>query len=288
MDLTVITPAYDEARVIVRCLDGLRPQLRPGVEVIVADDGSSDGTADLVAGRFPEVRLLRLPHRGGAAARLAAIAEARAPRIAFLDADCVPDAGWVDAAVRGVGIVMGRVRPEPTFRARLSALLEFGEFLDETQRSAENFALLNVAGPTAVFREIPVPDVPRSQDRLWAWRLVRAGHAIRYDPRKVVLHAPLLGTATLLRRRVSYARRFIAIRRLDPTLPGGRLLRLGPFAAPLLAGGRLSRDLLRLVRARRPLGIGLALPVYAAALAAFRALDALFFALESVRPSRDP
>lgn len=283
MDLTVIVPARNEERLIGRCLDALRAQVRKGVEVIVADDGSTDATARVVAERFPEVRVLRLPHRGSAAARAAAIAEARAPRIAFLDADCVPDPGWIDAALRGDGIVMGRVRPEPTFRARLLHLLDFGEFLDATPHDLRNFALLNVAGPADLFRRVPLPDVAHSHDRLWSSRLVRAGHAIRYDPAQAVLHAPSLAPRALFRRHVSYARRFVAVRRIDPAFPGGRLLRLGPFAAPLLAAGRLWRDLQRLLRARRALGIGLSLPAYAAALAAFRALDVFVFARETVR-----
>jgi hypothetical protein len=176
---------------------------------------------------------------------------------------------------------MGRVRPGPGFRARLIHLLDFGEFLEDSPRDLGNFALLNVAGPADVFRAVPIPDVPHGHDRLWSSRLVRAGHRIRYDPGQRVLHAPRGG---LLRRRWSYARRFVAIRRIDPTLPGARLLRLGPFGAPLLAAGRLWRDLGRLVRVREELGIGLSLPVYAAALAACRLLDALAFARESLRP----
>jgi len=276
MDLTVVVPAFNERHAIGRCLDGLRRQTSAPLDLIVADDGSTDGTPDEVAARFPGVRVLRLPHRGSAAARIAAIAAARGERIAFLDADCVPDPGWVDAARKGEGIVMGRVRSEPTFRARLVALLDFGEFLGESVLELRNFALLNVAGPAELFRSIPLPDVPHSHDRLWAARLAREGHRIRYEPLQSVLHAPRLDA--FWRRRASYARRFIAARRADPALPGGRLLRLGPLAAPLLAGGRLWRDLGRLVRSRRALGIGPGLPVYAAALAGCRAVDMAVFA----------
>jgi O-antigen/teichoic acid export membrane protein len=287
MDLTVIVPAYNEARAIVPCLDALRAQLGPGVEAIVADDGSTDGTPDVVARGFPEVRLLRLPHRGSAAARVDALAHARGARIAFLDADCVPDPGWVDAARAGRGIVMGRVRAPGTFRARALALLEFGEFVGDRPGTLANFALLNLAGPTEVFRAVPLPDVRHGHDRLWSATLVRAGHPIRFEPGQSVLHAPALAPRALFRRRVSYARRFAAIRRIDRALPGARLLRLGPLGALLVAAGRLWRDLGRLFRARRALGIGVGLPAYVPVLAAARAVDALVLAGESVRDPAD-
>jgi glycosyltransferase involved in cell wall biosynthesis len=283
MDLTVIIPARNEERAIAGCLSALRPQIGPGVEVIVADDGSSDGTAGGAAACLPGARILRLTPRGSAAARAAALEVARGRRIAFLDADCVPDAGWLDAARRGEGIVMGRVRPAPCFRARLLHLLDFGEFLEDAPRELRNFALLNVAGPVAAFRLVTLPDVPHAHDRLWSSRLLRAGHRIRFDPAQSALHVPPLDARSLLRRHLSYARRFVAARRLDPLLPGARLLALGPVGAPLVAAGRLWRDLGRLVRARRALGIGRSLPLYAAALAACRLIDAFAIARECLR-----
>jgi glycosyltransferase involved in cell wall biosynthesis len=250
------------------------------VEVIVADDGSTDRTADLVAERFPDVRVLRLAHRGSAYARAAALAHACAPRIAFLDADCIPDPGWVEAAAAGRGIVMGRIRPEPTFRARMMALLQFGEFLGTTPLDLENFALLNLAGPAAAFRSMPLPLVPHGHDRLWSHRLVRSGHPIRYDPAQSVLHAPELTLRALLDRHMSYARRFIAVRRVDHDLPGGRLMRFGPVTAPILAAGRLVRDVPRFFRARRAMGIGASLPAYIVGAVMLRTVDALVFARE--------
>lgn len=61
---------------------------RPAVgEVIVADDGSTDGTAAIAAGFGDDVRLLRLPHRGQAAATNAGIEAARGDLVAILHDD---------------------------------------------------------------------------------------------------------------------------------------------------------------------------------------------------------
>jgi len=71
--LSVVIPAYNEERRLPRTLRTVVAHLRERglpFEVVVADDGSADGTAGL-AGEFgAEVRVLRLPHRGkGAAVR---------------------------------------------------------------------------------------------------------------------------------------------------------------------------------------------------------------------------
>jgi glycosyltransferase involved in cell wall biosynthesis len=86
---SVVTPAYDAEATIGRAIASVVAQTLPDWELIVADDGSTDGTADLVESLSdPRVRLLRGVHGGlPAAARNRAIREARAEYVAFLDAD---------------------------------------------------------------------------------------------------------------------------------------------------------------------------------------------------------
>ncbi|GIW72007.1 MAG: hypothetical protein KatS3mg102_1549 [Planctomycetota bacterium] len=277
--LSVIVPAYQAAGSVARCLQALLAQCRPGVEVILADDGSTDGTAALVARRFPGVRLLRLPHAGSAAARAAAIGVARAPRLAFLDADCVPCAGWMQAVLAHAdrpAVYMGRVVPPADWRSRAVALLQFGPYLGSAPRALDSFALLNLSGPAALFRRHPIPLVRHGHDRIWSWRLAASGVPIRFEPAQAVVHAPVLTPAALLARQVSYARRFLALRRLEPGLPGARLAMLPGAGTGLLTVGRLARDLVRLCRLRAELGIRwYGLPGYALVLAAARWLEAV-------------
>lgn len=87
--VTVIIPTHDRAALLPRALDSALAQEGVDLEVIVADDGSTDGTADVLR-RYaadPRVKVLRLPHGGVCAARNAAAGESRAPLIAFLDSD---------------------------------------------------------------------------------------------------------------------------------------------------------------------------------------------------------
>ncbi|MGK2964547.1 MAG: glycosyltransferase family 2 protein [Tepidiformaceae bacterium] len=88
--ISVIVPAYNGERFLRDALESVFAQtLRPD-EVIVVDDGSTDGTAS-VAQAFPGVRLIQQANRGLPGARNTGIAAARGPWIALLDADDI----WV-------------------------------------------------------------------------------------------------------------------------------------------------------------------------------------------------
>ena len=89
--VSVIVAAYDEEPLIGRLLRSLEGQTLAPLEVIVADDGSRDRTADVA--ESAGARVLRLPHRGPARARNEAVAAARGDVLAFLDADmeCAPE-----------------------------------------------------------------------------------------------------------------------------------------------------------------------------------------------------
>ena len=134
---SVVVPAHDEARVIAKSLaaigrlEGARGPggvPRPdGIDVIVVDDGSTDGTAE-VAGAFP-CRVIRQRQQGKAAALNAGIAVASGDVVVVLDADTVlaPDflrriaPHFADPAV---GAVAGNVKVgnRRSFLARLQAL----------------------------------------------------------------------------------------------------------------------------------------------------------------------
>jgi glycosyltransferase involved in cell wall biosynthesis len=63
--VTIVTPTYNPGRYARECVDSVLAQTYSDFELVVVDDGSTDGTPDLVASyRDPRVRLVRLPHRG--------------------------------------------------------------------------------------------------------------------------------------------------------------------------------------------------------------------------------
>ncbi len=85
--VSVVIPCFNASRYIAAAIDSVRVQNWPDLEIIVVDDGSTDGSAELVATNFPEVRLIRQANQGAARARNHGIREARGSWIAFLDAD---------------------------------------------------------------------------------------------------------------------------------------------------------------------------------------------------------
>ena len=90
--MSVLLPVRDAAATLAECLDSLAAQTLADHEVVVVDDGSTDASSQLLRGRAREdgrLRLLTTPPRGIAAALNLALAEARAPLVARMDADDV-------------------------------------------------------------------------------------------------------------------------------------------------------------------------------------------------------
>jgi glycosyltransferase involved in cell wall biosynthesis len=85
---TVIIPAFDAASTVGETLDSVVAQTLANYQVVVVDDGSTDGTPDVVAARRdPRMEIVRTEHRGVAHARNVGSARARGEIVAFLDAD---------------------------------------------------------------------------------------------------------------------------------------------------------------------------------------------------------
>lgn len=85
--VSVVIPSHNRRRLLSRALVSVLAQTRPAEEVIVIDDGSTDGTAEAIAEELPEVRLVRQDHAGVSRARNLGIGFAHGDWIAFLDSD---------------------------------------------------------------------------------------------------------------------------------------------------------------------------------------------------------
>ena len=87
MEVSIVIPTYNRKDLAQRAIRSVIAQVGASFEVIVVDDGSTDGTFEALAKAFPSVRMLRTENKGPAAARNRGIEIAEAPWIAFLDSD---------------------------------------------------------------------------------------------------------------------------------------------------------------------------------------------------------
>ena len=85
--VTAIIPTYNCAHLLGRAIESVLAQTRTVNEVIVVDDGSKDGTRDVVAGFGKRVRYIFQENRGVAATRNLGVAKAESEWVAFLDQD---------------------------------------------------------------------------------------------------------------------------------------------------------------------------------------------------------
>jgi glycosyltransferase involved in cell wall biosynthesis len=84
--VSVVVPVFNGVLYLAECLESLLAQDHPALEIVVVDDGSSDGSADMAEG-FSGTRVLRRAHEGLAATRNAGIRESTGSLIGFCDAD---------------------------------------------------------------------------------------------------------------------------------------------------------------------------------------------------------
>ncbi|MFJ4918760.1 glycosyltransferase [Streptomyces sp. NPDC088725] len=106
--VSVVVPARDAAATLGRQLDALAAQDYPGRwEVVVVDDGSTDGTAGTAESRrpvLPELRIVRAGGSGGVnRARNIGCEHSRGRLLLFCDADDLVATGWMTALVRALG-----------------------------------------------------------------------------------------------------------------------------------------------------------------------------------------
>ena len=186
-----------------RCCQLLKYLPRHDAPVVLVDNGSDDGTAEVVRGRFPHVRVIRLDENIGAAARTLGVAAAETPYVAFADDDSYWEPGALDraagllAAHPRAALLTGRVlvgehgRPDPISDCMAAAPLG-------TDPDLPGPSVLGFLACAAVVRREPFLTVggfePKlhvyGEEALLAMDLASAGWGLAYVPSLVVRHLP--------------------------------------------------------------------------------------------------
>lgn len=102
--ISVIVPVYNAERWLRRCVDSILAQTFTDFELLLIDDGSTDGSGaiiDAYAAADPRVRPFHKPNGGVSSARNLGLDNARAPWISFVDADDYVDPRWLEFLLDG-------------------------------------------------------------------------------------------------------------------------------------------------------------------------------------------
>ncbi len=245
-DLSVIITAYNSRDTVCACLASLDAQKTSHrFEVLLVDSGS-DGTAELVAAEFPQVRLIRSAKRLYAGeGRNLAIPQAEAPLIAFLDADCHVEPDWVEAVLaaqqRPNLVAAGAVHNGST-GSLMGWAYYFCEFnlwaaaLSAPAREIDEAAGCCLSMKREAFERFgPFPGGSYSSDSAFARRMQAAGHRVLFWPSARVYHHYDRGLRDFLEHQALHRRGYAAVlcrqRRLSRWHRLGRILGL-----PLLPG----------------------------------------------------
>ena len=214
--VAVVIPARNEGRAIHQLVKAVLAQRPPDtdLEVIIVDNESTDDTASRA--REAGARILPLPLRGGlgnpAAARNLAARSSKADILIFLDADCMPDPGWLTALLnahrRGEVVVGGPLEMPPDLPLSARADYYCGWYHVHGARPAGT-VVSHPPGNLSVCRSHFmqtsgfIEDGPAAyahEELRWQAEVRAAGRRIAFEPAAVVRHFNRPGMANLLRR----------------------------------------------------------------------------------------
>lgn len=182
----VIIPHKDDPVRLDRCLAALLPTLPDEVAVAVVDNGSERDITDVLS-RYPGVDLLHEPLAGAANARNRGVAETDAQLLLFLDADCLPDANWVETALAVADqgdLVTGEVyvfHETEGLHSGAQAFEQVFAFDFRTYVARDGFAGTgNLVTTREVFDKVGPFRAGMSEDKDWCQRATALGFKLTY------------------------------------------------------------------------------------------------------------
>ncbi|WP_432508838.1 glycosyltransferase family 2 protein [Kineococcus auxinigenes] len=199
-NVTVVVPVHGDRGLLARTARALAAQDYPGqVDVVLADNGDNGSLRPAVEA-LPFVQLVSEERPGSYVARNTAVACARGEVLAFTDADCLPEPGWLRAAVRalqeqdGPAFVGGAVHlfSQDPARPTLAELWDSLNFLQQESyvTSGGWAATANMVTLRSTFDEVGPFDerLKSGGDREWGERASRLGVRAVYCAAAVVRH----------------------------------------------------------------------------------------------------
>jgi GT2 family glycosyltransferase len=210
--LSVVIPNWNGARFLPACLDALAAQTYPHLEVIVADNASTDGSQALIAAHPLDVTLVQLPeNRGFTGACNAGMEAAAGEFVALLNNDTAVDAGWAAAVVAAFAgdERIGSVASKMLLFDRRDHIHTAGDLFTVDGRAVNRGVweqdtgqydqpedVFSACGGSSVYRRALLDDVGLLDDDFFfsgedvdlGWRAQLRGWRCLYTPQAVVYH----------------------------------------------------------------------------------------------------
>ena len=264
--VSVVIVTHNDLANLVGCLRSLAKQEYPAAatEIVVVDDGSTDGTADALQREHTSVRVISKPNEGADVSRNRGIEESRGEIIAFIDSDCVAFPDWLARMTERLidepnTVIGGRVLHRGSFWQRLTGIADFGEYQGLQLKEVRAIPTCNMGLGRTVLGGVRFdPRLARAGgDTLFAETLRRKGAKLIYDPGVAVIHRPSVEMKDLLDRAKRYGRSFVEARKIEPSMRYAAFVRAGVPGVIAATLGRTLLDWQRLLRHRRAAGFGL-------------------------------
>jgi len=224
---SVIIPAFNEEKTLEACLHSLARQTlsRDRYEIIVVDDGSTDGTLEIIK-QHPWVESVRQSNQGPAAARNHGVRQARGDIILFTDADCQPLDNWLEEMVKPLAQNSEIVAVKGVYETRQRELtarfvqIEYEDKYDRMKRQA-NIDFIDTY--SAGFRreiflqaggfseEFPMAC---AEDAELSFRLANKGYQMAFNPKARVFHLHPKSVWEYFKKKYKFARwRILAVKK---------------------------------------------------------------------------
>jgi len=267
---SIVIPTWNQAGLLAAALQSLRRQTWRDFEVVVADNGSTDGTAERLAREFPEVRVIALGHnRGFAAATNAGLKAAEGEILVCLNNDVECEPGWLAALVAALDRLpdVGSVASKMMDARRPGIIDAAGDCMSlvawnvgkgepDGPRYSTGREILSACAGAAAYRRTLLDAVGLFDEDYFAWfedvdlgiRAQLAGFRCWYEPAAVLLYLGSATAATMSDRKAFLTTRnsmvlFFKTMPLRRLVPWGPLVLVWPWVNPLMTGRPLTPTL---------------------------------------------
>lgn len=192
--VSVIIPTYNRAGQLKDCLASLFNQTYKKFEVIIVDDGSTDGTESLVKflqKKYKYLKYLKQKNKGPAAARNLGVEKSKGSILAFTDDDCIVSKTWLENASKSDFQIVGGKTDVLDYASSLVfkylaklSIMEKGKiiFLPTNNLAVKRF----------VFKKVGLFDETNpnaaGEDTEWCWRAFKKNFSLKLNQNIEVMH----------------------------------------------------------------------------------------------------